>query len=201
MPNRKNNNQNNKDNSNNQKKKVRKNGEGTLFKRNDGRWQASFVPENGKRRYVYGKTSDEALEKLRALQEEDRKGTLPTGPKQKLGDYLVQWLEATYKPPMASVSTYARYRSAVNVHLVPGLGHIYLTKLTPQDIQNLYAQKLRNGLKPRTVELIHAVLHKALENAVRWNLVSRNIASLVSVPHAERYEGPILTSGQCKYDN
>src|SRR5437764_13003895 len=99
--------------NNNQRKKVRKNGEGTLFKRKDGRWQASFVPENGKRKYVYGKTSDEALEKLRALQEEDRKGTLPTGPRQKLGDYLVQWLESTHKPPMTSVGTYVNYRSKI----------------------------------------------------------------------------------------
>ena len=63
-------------------KKTRKNGEGTLFKRSDGRWQASFVPENGKRLYFYGKTKAEALEKLRKAQQEDQKGLLATGPKQ-----------------------------------------------------------------------------------------------------------------------
>jgi integrase len=184
--------------NNNNKKKVRKNGEGTLFKRKDGRYQASFVPENGKRKYVYGKTSDEALSKLRALQEEDRKGTLRIGPRQKLGDYLVQWLESTQKPPMSRPGTYVSYRSIMKKHLISGLGHIYLQKLTPQDIQNLYAQKIRSGLKPRTVEKIHAVLHKALSNAVRWNLVSTNVASLVSVPRPERYEGPVLTSSQAR---
>ncbi len=74
------------------KKKIRKHGEGTLFRRKDGRWQASFVSQSGKRRYVYGKKSDEALEKLRLAQEEDRKGILPTGPHQKLGNYLLHWL-------------------------------------------------------------------------------------------------------------
>ncbi len=54
------------------KKKIRKHGEGTLFQRRDGRWQASFVPKSGgKRRYVYGKTKGEALDKLRLAQEED----------------------------------------------------------------------------------------------------------------------------------
>ena len=62
------------------KKKHRKSGEGTLFKRKDGRWQASFVPENSSRQYFYGKTAEEALQKMRKAQEEDRKGLLPTGP-------------------------------------------------------------------------------------------------------------------------
>ncbi len=54
------------------KKKIRKHGEGTLFQRRDGRWQASFVPKSGgKRRYVYGKTKSEARDKLRLAQEED----------------------------------------------------------------------------------------------------------------------------------
>lgn len=173
------------------KKKVRKHGEGTLFRRKDGRWQASFVPKNGgRRRYVYGKTPDEALEKLRLAQEEDRKGTLPTGPRQKLGDYLLHWLESTHRPPMRRASAYVNYRSMIINHLIPTLGHIYLQKLTPQHIQALYAQKMREGFKPRTIALIHAVLGGALKNALRWGLVSRNVASLVSVPHPERYEGP-----------
>ncbi len=76
------------------KKKIRKHGEGTLFRRTDKRWQASFIPKStSKRKYVYGKTKDEALEKLRLAQEEDRKGVLPTGTRQKLGEYLVFWLQ------------------------------------------------------------------------------------------------------------
>src|SRR5512135_916380 len=131
------------------KGKIRKHGEGTLFQRKDKRWQASFVPENGgKRRYVYGKTKDEALEKLRLAQEEDRKGTLPTGPRQKLGDYLLHWLESTHRPPMVRTSTYVQYHSVIVHHLIPALGHIHLQKLTPQHIQAFYAQRLRDGSKP-----------------------------------------------------
>src|SRR6266550_1750176 len=177
-------------------KKHRKNGEGTLFKRKDGLWQASFVPENGKRLYFYGKTQAEALEKLRKAQQEDQKGLLATGPKQKLGDYLVEWLEATHKPPMVKPSTYIQYRSVIHRHLVPGLGHVFLRKLTPQHIQAFYAQKIKEGLKPRTIALIHAALHKALENAVKWNLISRNVASLVSLPRAEAHEIHPLTSDE-----
>src|SRR5690348_5581128 len=127
------------------KAKTRKNGEGTLFKRKDGRWQASFVPENGKRRYVYGKTADEALKKLREAQQEDKQGILATGPRQKLGDYLVQWLEHV-KKPMLRVKTYRLYSGLINNHLIPELGHLHLQKLTPQHIHAFYSQKLREGL-------------------------------------------------------
>ncbi len=181
------------------KKKIRKHGEGTLFQRKDGRWQASFVLESsGKRKYVYGKTKGEALEKKRLAQEEDRKGILPTGPRQKLGDYLIHWLEATHRPPMVRASTYVSYHAIVAAHLVPELGHIYLHKLTPQDIQAFYARKLREGLKPGYVNLMHRVLRCALGNAVKWNLIARNVASLASAPHAERYEGPTLTIEQAR---
>ena len=179
-------------------KKIRKRGEGTLFKRKDKRWQASFQPvSGGRRRYVYGKTKDEALEKLRQAQEEDRKGVLATGPHQKLGDYLMHWLETTHRPPMVRTSTYVQYRSLIKTHLVPGLGHIYVHKLTPQEIQAFYARKLQK-LKPGTVNEIHRVLRCALGDAVKWNLVTRNAASLVSAPHAERYRGPTLTVEQAR---
>src|SRR3954447_15771398 len=110
-------------------KKHRKNGEGTLFKRKDGRWQASFVPEHGKRLYFYGKTQAEALEKLRKAQHEEKKGVLSTGPKQRLGDYLTQWLEDVYKPTVR-LSSYMNYKAVIHTHLVPELGHLFIQKLT-----------------------------------------------------------------------
>ena len=179
-------------------KKHRKNGEGTLFKRKDGLWQASFVPENGKRLYFYGKTQKEALEKLRKAQQEDQKGLLATGPKLRLGEYLVQWVEATYKPPMARHTTYVQYRSMIHKHLVPGLGQVFLQKLTVQQLQAFYAQKIEEGLKTRTIAIIHAVLHKALENAVKWNLLPRNIATLATVPQKTSHEVKTLSASEAR---
>ncbi len=176
-------------------KKHRKNGEGTLFKRKDGRYQASFIPENGKRKYVYGKTQAEALDKLRTAQAEDKRGTLATGPRQKLGGYLTQWLEQVHKP-MIRVGTYVQYRTAINKHLIPGLGHIILQKLTPQQVQAFYAVKIKEKMAPGYVRFMHVVLHHAMENAVRWNLVSRNVVSLVSAPRPIRHDVNSITSAQ-----
>jgi integrase len=80
--------------------------------------------------------------------------------------------------------------------LIPSLGHIPLQKLTVAKVQAFYTQKLDEGLAPRTVIAINSVLHRALETAVRWGLVPRNITKLVSLPHAERYEAQTLTVEQ-----
>jgi integrase len=177
-------------------KKHRKNGEGTLFKRKDGRWQASFVPEHGKRLYFYGKTQAEALEKLRKAQQENQKGILATGPKQRIGEFLLQWLETTHKPPMVRHSTYVQCRSIIHNHLVPGLGKVFLQKLTTQQLQAFYAQKSQEGLKPSTIAIIHRILRQALEDAVKWNLLSRNVASLATIPQQTRYDVHPLFPGR-----
>ena len=80
--------------------------------------------------------------------------------------------------------TYERYEEIVRLHLVPGIGHHQLQKLSPQHLQSFYTQKLEEGLSTTTVISFHNVLHKALETAVRWNLISRNVCDLVSL-HGE----------------
>jgi integrase len=71
------------------KKKVRRaRGEGSLHKRNDGRWAGSFITEEGKRITVYGKSQQEPLEKLRKAQYDYQQGLLATGPRQTLAQYL-----------------------------------------------------------------------------------------------------------------
>ncbi|HZO71134.1 MAG TPA: tyrosine-type recombinase/integrase [Ktedonobacteraceae bacterium] len=166
------------------KKKRRGHGEGTVFLRKDGRWQASFIDSNGKRRYFYGLKQSEAIEKMRRAQEENRKGTLAKSTQRKLGEYLDQWLE-TIKKQKIRASTYVQYRMALDRHILPSLGNIQLQKLTPEDIQNLYADKQKSGLRPASILIMHTVLRGSLANALKWNLVSRNVAVLVSIPRQE----------------
>jgi integrase len=172
-------------------------GEGSIMQRKDGRWMASLTLENRKRKYFYGKTRKEVQDKLNAALYEQKRGILATGPQQTLKAYLENWLEQVYKPTV-KLGSYRQYRSVVTVHLIPGLGHIPLQKLTPEKIQAFYAQKLNDGKSPKMVQFIHAVLHQALENAVKWNLIPRNVAKLVTLPRVERYEAQTLTVEQVK---
>ncbi len=172
-------------------------GEGSIYQRKDGRWVGSLLLENGKRKYLYGKTRREVQEKLRIATNEQKQGILATGPQQKLASYLIEWLETVQKPAVRA-TTYVQYRSAIKKHLIPAIGHISLQKLTAQRVQALYAQKLDEGLSPRSVGIIHAVLHSSLENAVKWNLVSRNVTSMVSVPRTTSHEVTALNSEQAQ---
>lgn len=72
-----------------------------------------------------------------------------------------------------------------------------LTRLSPQHLQRLYATKLET-LSPTTVNHVHAVLHKALSNAVRWGAVNRNVADLVDPPRNRPFEIATLTAHEAR---
>src|SRR5258708_5119845 len=59
-------------------------------------------------------------------------------------------------------------------------------RLAPQDLQRLYANRLAHGSAPLTVAHLHAVLHRALSQAERWGVVTRNVAALVDPPRSVR---------------
>ncbi len=171
-------------------------GEGSITRRKDGRYQGAITLENHKRKYFYGETRKEVQDKVNTALYEQKKGTLATGPQQTLRVHLERWLEQVCKLTMRP-NTYKTYRSAIYCHLVPALGHIKLQKLTVGDLQAFYAVK-RAKLKPRSLSIMNAALKDALEDALKQGLVARNVAKLVDLPRAERYEGQILTVEQAR---
>src|SRR5690242_5314020 len=77
-----------------EKRRRQHHGDGSVYPdKKNNRWAGSFYTQEGKRRYVYGKTEREAWEKLRAAQYAEKQGTLAKGPKQTVKDYLNYWLE------------------------------------------------------------------------------------------------------------
>ena len=170
-------------------------GEGSVYRRQDGRWAASITLDDHKRKTFYGKSRKEVLEKLKVALHEQQQGTLATGPQQTLKQYLEQWLEEVHKPTIR-LSSYAKYRKLLDNHILPALGHIQIQKLTPQQIQSFYTKKLKDGLSATTIHVIHAVLHNALENAVRWGIISRNACDVISPPRQTRHEIQPLTKEQ-----
>jgi integrase-like protein len=121
------------------KPKRRGKGEGSIYydKKND-RYVGSFYTQEGKRKYVYGKTEKVAREKLRATQRAEEQGLLVAGPKQTLRQFLEHWLENVHKPRIR-VSTYVYYHSMVHKHILPELGHLQLRNLKPEHVEAFYA--------------------------------------------------------------
>ncbi len=93
--------------------------------------------------------------------------------------FLAEWLDskATVRP-----KTLASYRAKVNHHLAPAIGHIQLVKLQPRHVEKMMRSQLAAGVPSQSVGHHLAVLRNALNTAMRWGYVARNVASLVSAP-------------------
>ena len=174
-------------------KRKRGDGEGSIDEVRDGLWRGRMMvgyKADGKadRRVVYGKTRAEVQRKLRDLKRKAEEGLLSDAAvgRDTVAIYIARWLEVvktTIRP-----STWERYADLLRLHVVPTLGKYKLTDLRPDVLQRLYAAKLAAGLAPRTVHHIHAVLHAAFEQAMRWGYVSRNVIDVVAPPKVPRVE-------------
>jgi integrase len=175
----------------------RGNAEGTIYQRNsDGRWAAALTTAEGGRRHFYGKTRREVAGKLRTAQQAVVEGRPIPSERLTVGQYLDRWLagaRATIRP-----NTHAGYERVVRLHLKPHLGSLALARLSAPDIAACYDQLLESGLSPRSVQLAHAVLHRALRQGERWGLVARNVADLVDAPRVERREVDMLNPDEIR---
>ena len=168
--------------------KKRGNGEGSIFKRKDGRWCARYTVrtvDGFKRRDIYGETRMEVAERLREALDESHRGSIHSF--FNLGDFLRSWLANSVNGSV-SPRTFERYEQVVRLHIGPALGRIKLVDLSPLQVQELYRAKLEGGLSPRSVHYVHVTLHKALDQAVSWGFVSRNVTELVKAPRLKKGE-------------
>ena len=174
----------------------RGNGEGSINKRADGRYQACYTAD-GKRHFLYGKTRAEVAKKLAATLRDRDKG-LPVGlnERQTTQLYLTSWLDMMR--PTLRPQTWKRYHDLLMLHVAPTLGNVPITKLTAQHIQRLYAIKLAEGLSPTTVHHLGTVLHGALAKAERLGVVARNVAELVDTPRIAHHDMQVLDAGQVR---
>jgi integrase len=178
----------------------RGNGEGSIYRRKDGRWVGQYLvytPDGPKYRYLYGKTRQMVAEKLtKAVAQRDGGLAFEAG-KLTVAEYMDKWLAESARNRLRP-KTFKDYSGLTRLHIVPALGHIKLKKLTPLHVQSFYRSKLESGLSKRTVEYIHTVLHSALKQAVRWELVPRNVTEAVDPPRPERKERPTLNLDQAR---
>lgn len=102
-----------------------------------------------------------------------------------LGDYLDYWLK-TYAKSNTSPNTYRAYEQIIRVNLKPGLGHIQLQELKPLHLQNYYVEKLVD-LSAQTVKHHHRLLSKALNDAVDWEFLDKNMAKKAKPPKPKKF--------------
>ena len=147
-------------------------------------------PATGKRKQqwvtVKG-TKKDAEKRLAELLHQLDTGTYMKPGKTTVADYLNQWL-TDYARQSLSPRGLERYQGIIQRHLIPNIGQITLTQLRPEHLQKMYTANLDSGLNPKTVRYHHAVAHIALQTAVKWGLVGRNVADAVEPPRARCQE-------------
>ena len=185
--------------------KKRANGEGSIRKRKDGRWEgrytAGHTPE-GKAIYrnVLGKTQAEVVEKLRKAIDESKGLDVAKAGQYTLGQWMRVWYE-NYASIKVRPSSHATYMGIIKNHIDPAIGDIPLTKLTTLDLQKFYrdlltggrverkeSEKKPKGLGPKTVRNIHQIVSSALQLAIHQKLIAHNPAEGCALPRVERNE-------------
>ena len=176
--------------------------EGSIHKReSDGLWCATlnlgYVNGKRKRKYIYGKTRRDVAEKLATALSEQQQGLPVVSEKETVGSFMTRWLEDVARPSLRP-RTFDSYAMIVNRHLIPALGKIKLTRLSPQDVQKYMRQKTESGLSSRTVQYHRAVVRKALNDGLRWGSVARNVAQLATPPKQSRAQLRFLTPEEAR---
>lgn len=141
--------------------KRRSNGEGSMYKRRDGRWCGSYYDEQLNRHYVYGKSQAEVKRNLREKQESKTVKSKPY----LLQEWVLEYYEE-YKKNELKGSTYGSYISIYRKHIFgSALGKMKLLNVKSMDLQQFYNGKIRNGYSSKTVRGIKVILNEALDMA------------------------------------
>ena len=172
-------------------------GAGTIRQRADGRWEARFVigvgPGTGKdiRKSVYAPTQKEARKKMT-----EAIAALDSGPyKEPCKMTMGQWLDIWTAEYLNNLKprTVESYQCQIKNHIRPALGAVRMEVLNAHTIQQFYnrlgqEKDGKPGLSPKSIKIIHGVLHKALSQAVAIGYISFNPADPCTLPRVERKE-------------
>jgi integrase len=189
--------------------RSRANGDGTVYQRKDGRWEAAgyvLAPGNTRKRVrVYGTSRKEALAKLTEKIAASNLGLPVAAADSTVSTYLTYWLNGVAVHQVRE-NTHTRYAACVRLHLNPELGAKKLARLTARDVRTFLdhlrvacqcctqgrdtdrrsccaiSQCCNKRLSPLTVTYVHSVLKSALEHAVREDDLPRNVARNVKTP-------------------
>ena len=191
--------------------KRRPQGDGTIRKRSDGRWEARIIighKNDGSPMYksAFAKTQKSALKQLHQLLDLYRDVDLTEECRMTLGEWMDKWMDE-YMIFTIKENTIKGYRSQIDHQIKPFIGHKQLASLTTADIQKFYNKIKKEGrvhphpihghvLSDGMVRKIHMMLHEAMEVAVRERYIVRNPTDNTTIPKKTTTEKQVLDDSQ-----
>jgi integrase len=140
----------------------------------DGRRQTKYQSFRGTKR--------EAQIKLAELVTASEKGTYVAPNKLTVAEFVRSRVDQWEAAGTTSARSAQRYRQLTENQIVPILGSRMLQRLTVLDIENWHTALRNSGAAPRSIGHAHRVMGKALADAERADLVSRNVCRLQKAP-------------------
>lgn len=173
-------------------------GDGSLFKDKDGYWVGvvELPSPDGKRRRKRVKSRDrnEAIRKLKKLRADVDAGRIAQASNTTVEKWMTHWLEEIHAPKRLRPGTKDDYARTIRLHIVPHIGTKKLDKLTPAHVRQMQTAIDSS----RTAQLAHVILNRALKDAVKEGLLSRNVAEVAAKPRHHAQEREPLTADQAK---
>jgi len=152
-------------------------------------------PATGRRRQVRRRgleTKREAQTELDAIRQAGRTNTYVPNSPETMREYLTGWLETI--EPTIKPSTHYSYTKKITVHVLPRIGSEKLQVVDGGTLNKLYAEMSLGGAAPRSIRYVHAILHRAMKDAVRIGRLTRNPCDQATPPRASAApRKPIVT--------
>lgn len=142
------------------------------------------VDENGKRirKKKRFETKKEAQQALADLLSPANKGDYVEPSIVLYKDYLTDWLNSI--KISVRESTWKSYSDWVCLHIIPALGDLEISKITPQLVRKFMLELSKNNYAGSTMQKIYTIIKDSLNKAERWQMVSKNVVDLVDRPKA-----------------
>lgn len=171
----------------------RANGEGTIYHRENGTWNAR-VTLDGQRISYSARTYKEAQSWVKTTLQQMEQGLTLDATKTTVGQLLDNWMSV--KASKLRPATLDQYQNEIRVYLKPYMGQVILKDLSAGRIQAFYARLENDKIGRRTIELCHVVLHGALDFASRLGLIAQNWSDLVEAPRPIKQEMAVWSESQ-----
>jgi integrase len=175
----------------------RSNGEGSIYKRNDGRWAAQIqtgTDENGKKviKTFYGNERKDVVAKLKAFHLTQAQG-FDSLIKINLKDYISNWFKVT-KINEIKPSSLDRLESTIDNQVIPRVGHYTIDKLTASIIQEELINKMMDeGLSYSSIKKAYDAINACLKYAVDNRQLMFNPVKTVTKPSTTKFEKKEVT--------
>ena len=186
----------------------RKNGQGLIRQRKDGRWEGRCVVGYDEKnlpitKNVLAKTKREVEEKLNALKKTVQKPVVKTAADMPFGEYIDYWYRNFCELSIAA-TTRLKYENDIYKHIIPGIGKLPLAALKKSDLEKFYAEQMKSGnldrngvgdkkLSGAVIRSMHTRIKCALDQALKEGLVNRNEAVGCKLPPKKNKEIEVLS--------